>query len=314
MSNTMTLDFSLPSLSTNFELSELINHNALKGGKRIRPLLCQMFGQIAGCSEPALSTLSRAAELVHTASLIHDDIIDEAKVRRLRKTLREQTSNAHAVLAGDHLIAVVLKDLAILGCTSIIEDLALALERLTHGEWLQLESRGLIDITDEHLLRIAKLKTSSLIEWAVKAPLLYTQQSSDVIESAVKYAQEIGIAFQLVDDTLDFSPAAEKDYAKDIQEGLVNSVSRYALKQNPKLGAVILRTLGTSDVSELREFQHHWRNSIEQIHQKAVCHYESALYALGEVEKHFLTEHLRKRLEIFEEIRRLSAHVILREN
>lgn len=250
------LDLVLRSSRSVPEIPEALNKTVLFGGKRFRPTLCFLMGRILGLETKKMSIFARAAELTHSASLAHDDVLDNAKLRRHRKTLNATTSNARAVLAGDLLLARVMVELSEVGNIQIIHDLALVVEDLVNGEWLQLEARGCLDVSREHLLEVTKRKTASLMSWCclVAARLAYPGNNK-LNEACQMFGMSLGIAFQMVDDVIDFELDNEKDYAKDLKEGLSNFVTFELLKLYPELKDQVQQYMnGASEVpwSELQ--------------------------------------------------------------
>lgn len=225
------------------EIPNLLNDTVLFGGKRLRPALCFLVGGLLGVKPEVLAPFARAAEFTHSASLAHDDVLDNANVRRNHPTLNAKTSNARAVLAGDLLLARVMVELSDHGRVDIIRDLALTVEDLVNGEWLQLMARGRLDISETHLLEVARRKTASLMAWSSRvAARVAPGTDEQLISLANDFGLQLGIAFQMVDDVIDFETSSEKDYAKDFSEGLVNFVVAHLLKANPHLVADLEKT------------------------------------------------------------------------
>jgi geranylgeranyl pyrophosphate synthase len=230
------------------EIPNVLNQTLLAGGKRLRPMLCFLMGKILGVSAEKMATFARSAEFTHSASLAHDDVVDSANIRRHNATLNATTSNARAVLAGDLLLARVMVELSQMGNVQIISDLALVVEDLVNGEWLQLEARGKVDVTFEHLLDVTRRKTASLMSWCCIVPArLSHPEDLKLLESCRRFGHNLGVAFQMVDDIIDYEKSGEKDYAKDVKEGLVNFVMAELLHLNPSLSQQVSQCLGRTD-------------------------------------------------------------------
>ena len=165
-----SLDLRLDTRTPVPEIQILLNRTALAGGKKLRPALCFLMGGLLGLPLADLAPYARAAELTHSASLAHDDVIDTAMKRRNRPTLNAVASNTRAVLAGDLLLARVMVELSARGHVEIIQDLSRAVEDLVSGEWLQLEAKNVVDIERRQLEETARLKTASLIGWVCSVP------------------------------------------------------------------------------------------------------------------------------------------------
>ncbi|MEO5668335.1 MAG: polyprenyl synthetase family protein [Bdellovibrionota bacterium] len=219
------IDFSIPESLSLPTVHYLLSRHLLDGGKKLRPYLCLCFGKMLGLPASQLEACARIAEIVHSASLAHDDVIDEARVRRGRRTLNASTSNAQAVLAGDLLLARSTSLCLDLGNMTLARDLADTLEELVAGEWLQLEARGNFEISERHLERVSLAKTASLLRWCFLAPLRLAGLNGEIEGLANELARLIGLSFQMSDDCVDYSRESGKEYGKDYSEGLLNWVS-----------------------------------------------------------------------------------------
>ncbi len=229
------LSFGLPEEGPVVEIPQLLNGTVLVGGKRLRPALCLMMGGVLGIAPERLLPYARAAELTHAASLAHDDVIDEADLRRERATLNAAASNTRAVLAGDLLLARVMVEVAGVGPLPVIQDLARAVEDLVRGEWLQDGVRGRVTAEREVLDEIARLKTGSLLRWSAMVPARLAGLPETRVQACARLGEAIGMAFQWVDDVLDFEEGAGKGVAQDLAKGLVNSVTLELLADEPAL-------------------------------------------------------------------------------
>lgn len=225
------------------ELKTLLNETVLAGGKRFRPSLCFMMGGILGASAEQVAPYARVAELMHAATLAHDDVIDEATKRRNRPTLNKIATNQKAVLTGDLLLARVVYEIASLGNLDILRDGAQVLEDLVRGEWLQINRRGNATPTRAMLEQAAQKKTSSLIAWCCTTPARLSGASPQLLELCQNLGNRVGLAFQMADDILDFEKEGEKPYANDLLEGLVNFVVLDLIEQKPGLAPQIQQLL-----------------------------------------------------------------------
>ncbi len=236
------------------EIDILLSKTVLFRGKKFRPTLCFLMSQALGVSLKIAQPYARAAEFVHAATLAHDDVIDESAVRRNRPTLNARASNARAVLAGDLLLARVMAELSALGEIDIIADLANTVEELVSGEWLQLEARKIACVNRIHLETVARKKTASLMSWCCVTAVRLSQKdrsanpqskNSQWIEAARLFGDSLGIAFQMIDDIIDYDPKGEKPFAQDIREGLVNFVTLEMFDANSSLVEPVRNILGT---------------------------------------------------------------------
>jgi geranylgeranyl pyrophosphate synthase len=211
----------------------LIENVALRSGKRIRPVLMLLVGQILGVPSDRAKPFAVAAEKIHNATLLHDDVMDEAKVRRGRPTMNANGENRRAIIAGDILLTRTLSQLVQADSPQAFVDLLRVLVELTEGEWLQLEARGIIEVDERHLREVARKKTASLISWCTSTPGYLAGYDEGLVSSLRKFGEHLGVAFQMVDDCLDFDTGSGKPYCHDLEEGQVNFVIQRLLSNNP---------------------------------------------------------------------------------
>lgn len=207
-------------------LSQVLNEVWRSGGKRLRPSLVFLCAQILNVPAETIKPYARAAELVHTATLLHDDVIDQAKSRRGQPSVPQKYGNYKAVLSGDFLLAHVMWELSLLGHYLANSRLSETLQWLVEGEWLQHSIINKSDVTRELSLTIAERKTASLLMWCCEVPALIAASSPSVSGSLKEYGRNLGLAFQLQDDVLDFlTTDTGKPKFNDLKQGLMNSVS-----------------------------------------------------------------------------------------
>lgn len=221
------------------DLEVLLSRTVLDGGKRFRPVLCFLTGSLLGVPLEKVAPYARVAEFIHAATLAHDDVIDEAATRRRKPTLNAEIGNARAVLAGDILLARVVREIAALGNLQILDEGAKVLEDLVQGEWLQLDRRDVIQTERSRLEAAAEKKTSSLIAWCCTTPGRLSQGSPELIEHLRALGVGLGLIFQMADDIIDFEENGEKPFAQDLREGLVNFVTFELLGKHPELSGAV---------------------------------------------------------------------------
>lgn len=246
----LALDVSLEAGIALPEISTLLNATVANGGKRLRPALLFLLADLFDVSATRAMPYARAAELLHAATLVHDDVVDEAGVRRGRPTVNARTSNAHAVLAGDLLLSRVIGEMASLGDVVALRGLSDTLEALVDGEWRQLGARGRLDVTREELEITAQRKTASLMEWCCWVPALLAGRDEATQARCRELGRIVGLAFQMKDDELDFSKSGEKPFAQDLHEGIANFLTVELLEADPALVAKLAPLLGRADVTE----------------------------------------------------------------
>ncbi len=248
------LDLSLTSRNLPPKIQEQVETLLIQGGKKVRPGLCFLMGGIFGFSGEKMHPYARAAELTHLASIAHDDVIDQSIKRRNRKTLNSATSNTEAVLVGDVLLARVMMEISALGDAKIIQDLSSTVEDLVGGELLQVQNRFRLDLTRADLEEASRRKTGSLMGWccqvAGRLANISGNSETQLPQLCRKLGESIGIAFQMVDDVLDFEPQGEKPYVQDLKEGLVNFVAFELAELNPEIKIKFKDFLGKSEVPD----------------------------------------------------------------
>ena len=217
------------------DLRSALEHLLAAGGKRIRPTLGLLVGNMLGAPEDKLITLGASVELLHTATLVHDDLIDGALLRRGMPTLNARWSPAATVLTGDFLFARAAKLAAETDHLPLMKLFSETLAIIVNGELTQMfTSRGLIN-RDNYYKRIYA-KTASLFEMTTRAAAMVSPVNEESIESMRDFGYQIGMAFQIVDDILDFSGdqnAVGKPLGSDLLNGLVTLPAIYFAEINP---------------------------------------------------------------------------------
>lgn len=189
--------------SNNDELNEMCRYVVTSGGKRVRPAVCILAYLACGGNKVRKAIeLGAAYEIVHSASLIHDDINDKSEIRRGRKTLHKEYTVSKAIVAGDFMMA---KGFQSLGSTSndIVDVIVEAASRMSESEFVQKDFEHVRNVTEEDYYEIIRGKTSKLIEACAKSGAYLAGASHADIEAIGIYSAGIGMAFQIIDDTLD---------------------------------------------------------------------------------------------------------------
>ena len=219
----------------NQDLRAAIEHLLAAGGKRIRPTLVLLVGNMIGGNSEVLVTLGAAVELLHTATLVHDDLIDGALLRRGAETINARWSSAATVLTGDFLFARAAMLAAETDNTKLMRLFANTLATIVNGELTQLFSaRGVIN--RENYNQRIYAKTASLFEMSTQAAAMVSIDDKNTIENLQKFGYELGMAFQIVDDLLDFTgeqAAIGKPIGSDLLQGLVTLPAIYFAEMNP---------------------------------------------------------------------------------
>lgn len=203
-------------------VKQIANYIINAGGKRIRPVLVLLMANAYGYSGTYHHQLATVVEFIHTATLLHDDVVDESSMRRGRKTANALFGNAASVLVGDFLYSRAFQMLVSVGDIRIMEILANTTNVIAEGEVLQLLNMHNPDITEERYTQVIRSKTAKLFEAAAQLGALVAGADEVQIEAAAEYGGSIGTAFQLIDDVLDYSGKAEdigKNVGDDLREG-----------------------------------------------------------------------------------------------
>jgi geranylgeranyl pyrophosphate synthase len=217
------------------DLESALLHLLSAGGKRVRPTLSLLIGELLGAPQENLVTLAAAVELLHTATLVHDDVIDGSLLRRGSPTLNARWSPGATILTGDFIFARAAKLAAEAESIEVMKLFARTLSIIVNGEITQMfVSRGLISLDDYY--RRIYAKTASLFELSTIAPVYLAGGDDETIGHMQHFGYEVGMAFQIVDDILDFtSDQSElgKPVANDLRQGLVTLPALHYLEKNP---------------------------------------------------------------------------------
>ncbi|GAB3440209.1 polyprenyl synthetase family protein [Massilia solisilvae] len=212
------------------------------GGKRIRPVLVLLLANAYGYRGTAHHELAAVVEFIHTATLLHDDVVDESSMRRGRQTANAMFGNAASVLVGDFLYSRSFQMMVGLNNMRVMQILSDATNVIAEGEVLQLLNMHDPDVTQESYLTVIRSKTAKLFEAAAQLGALVAGANDAQIEAAGEYGRSLGTAFQLIDDVLDYAgDAAEigKNVGDDLREG------------KPTLPLIYLMEYGTPEQREL---------------------------------------------------------------
>ena len=192
------------------------------GGKRLRPALLILAARTLGCQGAAVHEQAAMIECIHTATLLHDDVVDESDKRRGRDTANAMFGNAASVLVGDFLYSRSFQMMVSTGRMRVMEVLAEATNVIAEGEVLQLVNMHDPDISVDDYLRVIEYKTAKLFEASTRLGALISDASPEVEEACAAYGRALGTAFQLIDDLLDYEgTTAElgKNIGDDLREG-----------------------------------------------------------------------------------------------
>ena len=192
------------------------------GGKRLRPALLLLTAGATGYRGTDHHVLAAVIEMIHTATLLHDDVVDESDMRRGHATANAQFGNAASVLVGDFLYSRAFQMMVGQGRIRVLQILSDATNVIAEGEVLQLMNAGNTDLTEHTYLEVIQRKTAKLFEAAARLGAVLGEASAEQEDALARYGMHLGTAFQLVDDVLDYSGSVEsigKSLGDDLAEG-----------------------------------------------------------------------------------------------
>lgn len=210
-------------LASDVALINQISHYIISaGGKRVRPMLVLLFAQALGFRGPERFELAAAVEFIHTATLLHDDVVDESQLRRGRGTANARFGNAASVLVGDFLYSRSFQMMVSVNRMRVLDVLADATNVIAEGEVLQLMNMHDPDLAVDDYLRVIRSKTAKLFEASARLGALLAEAPADIETACADYGRALGTAFQLIDDLLDYEGATAslgKNIGDDLREG-----------------------------------------------------------------------------------------------
>jgi octaprenyl-diphosphate synthase len=214
------------------------------GGKRIRPRLVLLFAEALGFEGPERYELAAIVEFIHTATLLHDDVVDESALRRGRATANATFGNAASVLVGDFLYSRAFQMMVSVNRMRVLEVLADATNVIAEGEVLQLMNMHDPDLAVEDYLRVIRFKTAKLFEASARLGAVLAGADHELEESCADFGRSLGTAFQLVDDLLDYEGNSDelgKNVGDDLREGKPTLPLLVAMERASAPGRALIR-------------------------------------------------------------------------
>lgn len=212
-------------------IQEIGNYIIESGGKRSRAVLALLSAKICELNRDKACLFAAIIEMIHAATLLHDDVIDASTLRRGKPTANMVYSNSASVLSGDFLYSRTFEMMVDLESMSVLHELASASNKIAEGEMMQLQNCHKFDLTEEDYLKVIERKTAVLFAVAAKIPAVLNQQSAMIQNALHEYGRLMGIAFQLVDDVLDYTSDRSmmgKNQGDDLAEGKMTLPLIYA--------------------------------------------------------------------------------------
>ena len=231
------------------------------GGKRLRPVLVFLSAQALGANplSPLVIDLAATVELIHTATLLHDDVVDESDLRRGRATANAEFGNAASVLVGDFLYSRAFQVMVGTGKLRVLELLSEATNRIAEGEVMQLMALGRLDLSEADYMQVIEAKTAKLFEAAGALGAIAAGADARTERAMSEYSRRLGVAFQIADDVLDYRGEAStlgKSLGDDLAEGKLTLPIILALQRGSDAGKALVRSvLSKPHAVEPEQFQ-----------------------------------------------------------
>lgn len=226
------------------------------GGKRLRPALLLLVAKAIGFDGPQRFPMAAVVEFIHTATLLHDDVVDESTLRRGRATANQNFGNPASVLVGDFLYSRAFQMMVESGQMRVMEILAEATNVIAEGEVLQLMNTHNATLTKDDYLLVIRSKTAKLFEASAQLPPVLARASSDIEHACANFGQALGTAFQLVDDLLDYAGNTNeigKNLGDDLREGKATLPLIVAMqKGTPEQSQTIRQAIENGDLDALQ--------------------------------------------------------------
>jgi len=227
------------------------------GGKRLRPKLVQLTSQIGPRHDPLrAASLAAAVELLHNATLIHDDYVDESTHRRGRPTVAAAEGAERAIAVGDYYFAKATRLIAEIGNSGVTSTMAEALEAICASQIDDVALRGAFPGDHDSYLRVVRGKTAALFAAACASGALLSEAPPEVVEALRRYGDLLGVAFQMADDMVDFSPSSGKPVGLDIRQRVLSLPLIYAAEDRsvgPEVRRLLAGSLGEREVGRVTE-------------------------------------------------------------
>ena len=243
-------------------LETALSHIRNRGGKRMRPILMLLMAKNYGGITEATQHAAVGLELLHTASLVHDDVVDESAERRGQESVNASYNNKVAVLVGDYILSTSLLYVSLTHNEIIVQRLARLGQTLSNGEILQLTNTSQDGLSEDVYYQVIERKTAALFEACAAIGAISAGHNPDDVDAAVKFGQNIGIIFQIRDDIFDYYDSKEigKPTGNDMAEGKLTLPVIYAINSTQNEEMIVLarkvkaRSITPDEIARLVEF------------------------------------------------------------
>jgi octaprenyl-diphosphate synthase len=270
-------------------IRQLSQHICGSGGKRVRPLLVLLGAHVFDYQGEHHHMLAGIVELIHTATLLHDDVVDDSTMRRGEKTANNIWGNKASILVGDYLYSRAFQMMIVVNSMPIMAVLADAANILAEGEVMQLMNCYQPEVTEEQYMQIIQRKTAVLFQAAAQLGALLCHRCEQEVHAMANYGLHIGMAFQLVDDALDYGSSDQdigKNIGGDLMEGKPTLPLIYAMKQGNKEQQKLIRdSIMKGEIDNLASIKEAIESTqaIEYTYRCAKQHVETAIKFLHSV-------------------------------
>ncbi len=281
-------------------VSQVSSYIVAAGGKRLRPALLLLMCGALGYSGDQRHNLAAVVEFIHTATLLHDDVVDESTLRRGRETANEAFGNPASVLVGDFLYSRAFQMMVDAGDMRVMQTLAEATNVIAEGEVLQLMNMHDASLSEEGYLLVIRSKTAKLFEASARLAALLAQSSAALEACCADYGQALGTAFQVIDDVLDYDGDAlemGKNLGDDLREGKATLPLIIAMQRGTELQRKTIReaieTGGTAQMAEIISIVHS-TGALTATRAAAAVEAQRALDALQALPQNIYSDALRQ--------------------
>lgn len=240
------------------------------GGKRLRPIIVLLIAKALGYRGERHVDLAAVIEFIHTATLLHDDVVDESALRRGRSTANAMFGNAASVLVGDFLYSRAFQMMVECNSLRVMQVLADATNVISEGEVLQLMHIGDLDLNEEDYFQVIRYKTAKLFEAGAQIGAILAEVDEPTETAAATYGRELGVAFQIIDDVLDYSGNTEaigKNLGDDLAEGKLTLPLLYVLQHGSEAQKNVIREAISAQNHE------HFAAVLEAVHATGALDY-----------------------------------------
>jgi len=298
-------DYIINHLGSNVPLVEKIGHYIVEsGGKRLRPLLVLLSANACGYNGDKHVPLAAIIEFIHTATLLHDDVVDNSELRRGKDTANAKWGNAPSVLVGDFLYSRAFQVMVEIGSMDIMQVISNATNVIAEGEVLQLLNAKNPDTTEDAYMQVILGKTAMLFEAATESGAILTNCTAEEREALRLYGRHLGIAFQLIDDVMDYLSTAEemgKNVGDDLAEGKPTLPLIHAMREGNEEERTLIRQAirkgGLDDLEPIMEIVRK-TGAITYTQQRAQDEADKAIAALDVLADSSFTNTLKQLADI----------------